>query len=247
MTTVLPFPRERLPRHVAIIMDGNGRWAKKKLWNRIRGHREGAESVDVITQYARKLGIEYLTLYAFSTENWNRPEDEVDALMDILKDFLIKKREVLLENNIRLHTIGEIHRLPKEVREIIAEVSDATERNGYKMTLTLALSYGSRQEITEAVKSICEKVEKEELTSKDVSEDTISNMLYTSQMPDPDLMIRTSGEERISNYLLWQLAYAELYFTDVYWPDFREKELMDALKSYASRERHFGKTSEQLE
>ncbi len=238
--------KSRLPRHVAIIMDGNGRWAKKKLWNRIKGHSEGAESVDVITECARKYGVKYLTLYAFSTENWARPKDEVEALMKLLKEFLLKKRETLLKNKIRLNLIGSIERLPDEVRLLALEIVEETSKIDSDMTLTLALSYGSREEIIRATQKIAEKVQSGELKPEEITPEIFESNLYTHNMPDPDLVIRTSGEERISNYLLWQIAYSEIYITEVLWPDFRENEFVEALKNYASRERRFGKTSEQL-
>ncbi len=235
-----------LPKHVAIIMDGNGRWAKKRLLNRIKGHREGAKSVDVIVRKARELGISYVTLYAFSTENWNRPAEEVNALMKLLREFLKKERKTMLENGIRLNLIGEINMLPEDLREYAMGIKRETEAQDWKMTLTLALSYGSRLEMTNAVRAIAEKVKSGEIDPADIDENLISGYLYTSDMPDPDLMIRTSGEARVSNYLLWQSAYTEFYFTETLWPEFREKEFEDALRSYASRERRFGKTTEQL-
>jgi len=236
----------RVPRHVAIIMDGNGRWAKKRMWNRLRGHREGAESVDIVTEAARMAGVEYLTLYAFSTENWNRPADEVSGLWDLLGDFLEKKKAKLLNNRIRLHFIGHMEHLPEKTREKAFRVKRETEENGWDMTLTLALSYGSRDELAYALRTVAEKVKSGSLRTEEINETLISEHLFTAGLPDPDLIIRTSGEVRVSNFLLWQSAYAEYYFTEVLWPDFREKEFLDALRSYAGRTRRFGKTDEQL-
>ncbi|HOW52430.1 MAG TPA: isoprenyl transferase [bacterium] len=237
---------ERVPRHVAIIMDGNGRWAKKRTWNRLRGHREGAESVDIITEAARVAGVEYLTLYAFSTENWSRPQDEVVGLWELLGDFLEKKKSKLITNRIRLHFIGHMEHLPEKTREKALRVKRETEANGWDMTLTLALSYGSRDELICATKAIAEKVRVGTLRSEQITDATITEHLSTVGLPDPDLIIRTSGELRISNFLLWQSAYAEYYFTDTLWPDFREPEFLEALRSYAGRTRRFGKTDEQL-
>ena len=237
---------ERIPRHVAIIMDGNGRWAKKRLRNRLIGHRAGADSVDAITTLCRETGIEYLTLYTFSTENWNRPESEVSGLMNLFREYLKSKKSLLIEKNIRLNIIGEKERFAPDLLELMNETIEATKQNPWKMTLTLALGYGSRQEITAAVKKIAEKVSKNEIRPENIDEKFISENLYTFDMPDPDLVIRTSGEYRISNYLLWQIAYSEFYFTDTLWPDFREDELVKALKDYAGRERRFGKTGDQI-
>jgi len=227
-------------------MDGNGRWAKKRMWNRLRGHREGAESVDIVTEAARMAGVEYLTLYAFSTENWNRPADEVSGLWDLLGDFLEKKKAKLLNNRIRLHFIGHMEHLPEKTREKAFRVKRETEENGWDMTLTLALSYGSRDELAYALRTVAEKVKSGSLRTEEINETLISEHLFTAGLPDPDLIIRTSGEVRVSNFLLWQSAYAEYYFTEVLWPDFREKEFLDALRSYAGRTRRFGKTDEQL-
>jgi undecaprenyl diphosphate synthase len=237
---------QRIPHHIAIIMDGNGRWAKKKLWNRLVGHREGADSVDRITSFCRKAGIGYLTLYAFSTENWKRPAEEVNGLMDMLREFLNKKRATLLENNIGFNVIGDMSRFPKDILETIEEICTVTKTNNPVMTMTLALSYGSRFEIISAAKKIAEKAASKEIVIEDIDEKMFSESLFTFDIPDPDLVIRTSGEKRLSNFLLWQTAYSEFYFTDVLWPDFKEKEFITALKDYASRERRFGKTAEQL-
>lgn len=237
---------ERLPKHVAIIMDGNGRWAKKRLWNRLVGHREGADSVERITTVCRQIGIKYLTLYAFSTENWNRPIAEVSGLMDLFREFLVSKKKLLVDENIRLNIIGEKGKFAEDLLKLMNETIDASSEKKPEMVLTLALSYGSRQEITAAVRKIAERAAAGEIKPEDIDEKMISESLYTFDMPDPDLMIRTSGEYRISNYLLWQNAYSEFYFTDTLWPDFKEDELVKALKDYAGRERRFGKTSEQV-
>ena len=237
---------ERLPQHVAIIMDGNGRWANKRLWNRIKGHRAGADAVDAVTTLCREIGVKYLTLYAFSTENWNRPEAEVTGLMELFKEFLISKKHLLIEKNIRLNIIGSRERFSPELLQLMNETISETEKYEPEMTLTLALSYGSRQEITAAVRKIAQKVAEHEITPESIDEKLISESLYTFDMPDPDLVIRTSGEYRISNYLLWQIAYSEFYFTDTLWPDFNKEELIKALKDYAGRERRFGKTGDQI-
>jgi undecaprenyl diphosphate synthase len=226
-------------------MDGNGRWAKKQGLIRALGHESGTKAVRQVVESCAKLGIENLTLYAFSTENWNRPKMEVDALMNILVNALKKELPTLINNSIRLNTIGNIDQLPSKARKKLLEVIEQTKDNK-KMVLTLALSYGSREEIINAVKTISEKIKTDQLTIADISESTINEHLYTHDLPDVDLVIRTSGEQRISNFLLWQLAYAELYFTDVLWPDFREKDLHEAIISYQKRERRFGKTSEQV-
>jgi undecaprenyl diphosphate synthase len=237
---------ERLPRHVAIIMDGNGRWAKKRLMNRLKGHREGADSVDRITSFCRKAGMGYLTLYAFSTENWNRPDEEVAGLMEMLREFLHKKRKTMLENNIRFNVIGDMSRFPSDILNTISSICKETAANDPQMTLTLALSYGSRFEIVSAVKKIVQNVVSGNTDPSEIDEKMFSDSLFTWDIPDPDLVIRTSGEKRLSNYLLWQSAYSEFYFTDVFWPDFKEPELIKALLDYASRERRFGKTAEQI-
>ena len=237
---------ERLPKHVAIIMDGNGRWAKKRLWNRIKGHRAGADAVDAVTTLCREIGVKYLTLYAFSTENWNRPESEVAGLMELFKEFLVSKKGLLIDKKIRLNIIGSRERFSPELLKLMNETISETEKYAPEMTLTLALSYGSRQEITAAVRKIAQKVAAHEITPESIDEKLISESLYTFDMPDPDLVIRTSGEYRISNYLLWQIAYSEFYFTDTLWPDFNKDEFIKALKDYAGRERRFGKTGDQI-
>lgn len=236
---------DKLPKHLAIIMDGNGRWAKKKGMLRVFGHENGTKSVRETVEACAKLGIENLTLYAFSTENWNRPKLEVDTLMKLLVTSLKKELPTLQNNNIKLNTIGNTSQLPESARRELSDVIELTKNNS-RMTLTLALSYGSREEIVSAVKAISEKIKTNNLEISDISESTINEHLYTNNLPDVDLVIRTSGEQRISNFLLWQVAYAEFYYTDILWPDFREKDLHEAIISYQKRERRFGKTSEQI-
>jgi len=237
--------KNNLPKHLAIIMDGNGRWAKQKGMLRAFGHENGTKSVRVTVENCAKLSIENLTLYAFSTENWNRPKIEVDTLMKLLISSLKKELKTLLENNIKLNTIGNFEKLPQSAQKELSEVIEKT-KNNTRMTLTLALSYGSREEILSAVKNISSKVKNNIISIDAIDESIINQHLYTQNLPDVDLLIRTSGEHRISNFLLWQIAYAELYFTDVLWPDFREKDLYEAIISYQKRERRFGKTSEQI-
>ncbi|OYU82797.1 MAG: di-trans,poly-cis-decaprenylcistransferase [Flavobacterium sp. BFFFF2] len=234
-----------LPKHIAIIMDGNGRWAKKQGFMRIFGHENGAKSVRIAVETCGNLGIRFLTLYAFSTENWNRPKKEVDTLMKLLIKSLKAELPSLEKNNIRLNAIGNLDSLPVKVREELELVIQKTAKNT-QMTLTLALSYGSREELVKAVQAIADNVKNKLISPDQINESTINQHLYTRNLPDVDLMIRTSGEHRISNFLLWQLAYAELYFSEVLWPDFREEHLFEALDSYQKRERRFGKTSEQL-
>ncbi|MEL1243749.1 isoprenyl transferase [Flavobacterium sp. DGU11] len=236
---------ENLPKHLAIIMDGNGRWAKKKGMLRVFGHENGAKAVRESVESCARLGVEYLTLYAFSTENWNRPKVEVDTLMKLLMSSLKKELPSLHKNNIKLNTIGNTELLPESVRKQLLDAIEQTKNNS-RMTLTIALSYGSREEIISAVKKISEQVLNNQLNIADISESVISQHLYTHDLPDVDLVIRTSGEQRISNFLLWQVAYAEFYYTEVLWPDFREKDLHEAIISYQKRERRFGKTSEQV-
>ncbi|WP_026730678.1 isoprenyl transferase [Flavobacterium denitrificans] len=234
-----------LPKHLAIIMDGNGRWAKQQGFLRAFGHENGTKSVKKTITTCAKLGIEYLTLYAFSTENWNRPKLEVEALMKILINSLKKELVTLQENNIRLNAIGNLDKLPKSAQKELLDVIEKT-KNNTRLTLTLALSYGSREELVNAVRIISDKV-KNNIISLDTIDDSIINEhLYTQNLPDVDLLIRTSGEHRISNFLLWQIAYAELYFTNVLWPDFKDQDLYEAIISYQKRERRFGKTSEQI-
>jgi len=237
--------KTNLPQHLAIIMDGNGRWAKQQGFLRAFGHENGTKSVKETIKTCAKLGIGFLTLYAFSTENWNRPKLEVQALMKILVNSLRKELTTLQENNIRLNAIGNLDKLPKSAQKELLDVIDKT-KNNTRLTLTLALSYGSREELVNAVRIISDKV-KNNIISLDTIDDSIINEhLYTQNLPDVDLLIRTSGEHRISNFLLWQIAYAELYFTDVLWPDFKEQHLYEAIISYQKRERRFGKTSEQI-
>ncbi|MCG9910047.1 MAG: isoprenyl transferase [Flavobacteriales bacterium] len=234
-----------IPSHVAVIMDGNGRWAKKKGLMRIFGHKNGVKAVRETVEAAAEIGVKYLTLYAFSTENWNRPQDEVNALMDLLVDSTHSEIDTLMKNSIKLEAIGDLDSLPKSTRENLQKAIDKT-RNNSRMTLILALSYSSRWEIIKAVKEIAQKCKNGDLNPDTLSESDFVNALSTSGIPDPELMIRTSGEQRISNYLLWQLAYAELYFTDVLWPDFRKDDFFKALFEYQQRERRFGKTGDQL-
>lgn len=235
----------RLPQHVAIIMDGNGRWAKEHGKPRVWGHRNGVRSVREVTEAAAEIGIPWLTLYAFSTENWNRPRFEVGALMELLVSTIRDELETMNKNNIRLHAIGNIEALPASTYKALLEGIENT-RNNTRMTLTLALNYSARWEITEAMRKATGLAAKGELSPDDVSENTVSQLLSTHGIPDPELMIRTSGETRISNFLLWQLAYTELYFSDIYWPDFKREDFYLAIKDYQQRERRFGKTSEQL-
>ena len=237
---------DRPPEHVAIIMDGNGRWAKKQGLARVFGHQKGVETVHEITTAAAELGLKYLTLYTFSTENWNRPKEEVDAIMTLLVDTIAKERPTLMKNNVRLLTIGDTNRLPDEARKKYLQLIDDTAGNT-GLSLVLALSYSSRWEITEAMKRIAHKVESGEMKADDITEQTLTDNMTTACIPDPDLLIRTSGEYRISNFLLWQLAYSEMYFTDCYWPEFTREEFYKALVDYAQRERRFGKTSEQIQ
>jgi undecaprenyl diphosphate synthase len=237
--------KDFLPKHLAIIMDGNGRWAKQKGRLRVFGHESGSKSVKQTVETCAEIGIQYLTLYAFSTENWNRPKLEVDALMRLLVSSLKKELKLLLENNIKLQAIGCLDTLPKKAKKELFEVIEKT-KNNTRMTLTLALSYGSREEIKNAVKEICYKVKNNIILLESIDESIINQHLYTQNLPDVDLLIRTSGEHRISNFLLWQIAYAELYFTNVLWPDFSKEHLYEALINYQNRERRFGKTSEQI-
>lgn len=235
----------KLPRHLAIIMDGNGRWAKAKGKPRTFGHEQGVRAVKETVESAAAMGIKYLTLYAFSTENWNRPKYEVDILMKLLIKSLKKELKTFQEHNIRLNAIGALDTLPKKAARELEEVIEQTSKNN-KMTLSLALSYGSREELLQAVKSISVKVKNNIISSENIDETIINTHLYTHDLPEVDLLIRTSGEQRISNFLLWQIAYAELYFIDDYWPDFSKQHLEQALLNYQNRERRFGKTSEQL-
>ena len=234
----------RLPDHIAIIMDGNGRWAKARGLNRSMGHQEGVEAVKRITEASTKLGLKYLTLYTFSTENWNRPAEEVAALMSLILTSL--EEELFMKNNVRMMLIGDIKRLPEIVRESILALEQRTATNT-GLVLTIALSYSSRWEITEAVKAIAADTAAGIITTTDITEELITKRLATHYMPDPDLLIRTGGEVRLSNYLLWQCAYTEFYFCDTYWPDFSPQHLQEAIAWYQHRERRYGKTSEQVE
>ncbi len=241
-----PNPDQRpVPRHIAIIMDGNGRWAREQGQDRLYGHFHGVESVRDIVEGAAELGIEYLTLYAFSTENWDRPEYEVIGLMELLAETIRKETETLNKNNIRLHVIGDTKMLPEYARNQLEESLEITCRNT-GLNLIMALSYSSRWELLQAVKNIAEDVKAGKLDPASISQDTLQQYLTTSQLPDPELMIRTSGEYRISNFLLYQLAYAELYFTQVRWPDFRKENLYEAILDFQGRERRFGKTGGQI-
>ncbi|HLA56039.1 MAG TPA: isoprenyl transferase [Flavobacterium sp.] len=237
--------KTKLPKHLAIIMDGNGRWAKQQGMLRVFGHENGSKSVKQTVKSCARLGIENLTLYAFSTENWNRPKTEVKTLMKLLVNSLKNEMKTLLENNIKLNCIGNLEMLPKTTHTQLLDVIEKTKNNS-RMTLTLALSYGSREELVQATKAISDKVKNNIISTGDIDESIINQHLYTRNLPDVDLLIRTSGEHRISNFLLWQIAYAELYFTDVLWPDFKEEDLYEAIANYQKRERRFGKTSEQI-
>jgi undecaprenyl diphosphate synthase len=234
---------EKLPKHVAIIMDGNGRWARQKAMNRVTGHEEGTESVRVVVRTSREIGIKYLTLYAFSEENWKRPKYEITALMTILKRFLKSELKEMQENGIRFITIGRTHKLPEDIRNLIEDTVAKTAMNT-NMTLALALSYGGRQEIYDAVQKIAKRIVSGDIQPSDINEELISDFLYTAGMPDPDLLIRTSGEYRISNFLLWQIAYTEIYITPALWPDFRREEYLKAIEEYQKRDRRFGGAGE---
>lgn len=236
---------ERMPQHVAIIMDGNGRWAKKQGLARMFGHKQGVEVVHNITEAAAELGLRYMTLYTFSTENWNRPKEEVDALMTLLVDTIAKETPTLMKNNVRLLTIGDLDRLPEAAHKKFLGCIEQTAANT-GLSLVIALSYSSRWEITNAVRKAIEAAQKGTIRPEDVNEELVSDLMTTKNMPDPDLLIRTSGELRISNFLLWQLAYSELYFTDCLWPEFTVEQFYKAIVDYQHRERRFGKTSEQV-
>lgn len=235
--------KNRIPAHVAIIMDGNGRWAKQKDQPRSLGHQAGAETVHIIAEEAARLGVKYLTLYTFSTENWNRPADEVNALMALLMESI--EEETFMKNNISFRIIGDVGKLPENVLNSLNHCIERTAANT-GMCLTLALSYSSKWEITNAMQQIAQKVREGNMSINDITDKTIDEHLCTNYMPDPDLMIRTGGEIRLSNYLLWQCAYSELYFCDTFWPDFKEEEFCKAIYNYQQKERRFGKTSEQL-
>ena len=242
-TTVSSAPNlTRIPEHVAIIMDGNGRWAKKRLMNRIKGHEKGSETVRAIVRASRKLGIKYLTLYAFSTENWQRPKAEVKALMHLLESFLKKELKEMQDNNIRLFAIGQQERLPETVRKKLQETMALTEKND-GMQLNLALSYGGRSEIVRMVRSLAEQSVSGKLTVDEINEDVVARNLYTADIPDPEILIRTSGEMRISNFLLWQIAYSEIFITNTLWPDFTQEEFYSILSDFQTRDRRFGKVN----
>ncbi len=235
----------QIPRHVAIIMDGNGRWAAKKGLPRVIGHKNGVETVREIVELCAHIGVEYLTLYTFSTENWNRPQEEVSTLMRLIVKSLQNETNELHQNGVRLTTIGDMSQLPEVVQNELREAVKKTENNK-RLTLNLALSYSGRTELTHAVQNICRDVEEGKISKSDISEKLISNYLYTSNIPDPDLMIRSGGEFRVSNFLLWQIAYSEIFITDVLWPDFDYKEFLKAIEDYQKRERRFGLISEQI-
>ena len=236
----------RLPRHVAVIMDGNGRWAESRGLSRLHGHRVGKDSVRAVVEHARRLGIPYLSLFAFSTENWHRPPKEVDGLMQLLRRFLASELDKMMRHGIRLLAAGNLRRLPRPVREALRSAIAATRRNT-GMTVVLCVSYGGREEITDAVRAIARKVKQGKLEPGRVTNEIVGRHLATHGIPDPDLLIRTSGEMRISNFYLWQLAYTEIYVTDTLWPDFRERELNQALAFYEQRQRRFGRTAAQVE
>ncbi len=236
---------DSIPNHIAIIMDGNGRWAKKRNKSRDYGHKEGKKSVKKIVEVCAELGVKNLTLFAFSTENWNRPKLEIEILMKLLLTSLNEELETLNKNNIRFKTIGNLEKLPKKLLSYLTKVTKKTQNNN-RMTLTLALSYGAREEIVYAMQAIGDKVKNNLISLKNIDESVINQHLYTHYLPDVDLLIRTSGEKRISNFLLWQIAYAELYFTEKLWPDFSKEDLYEAIVNYQQRERRFGKTSKQI-
>jgi len=246
MDKKLQISLHKVPQHVAIIMDGNGRWAKSIGMERVFGHRNALTAVRESVEAASEAEVKAITLYAFSTENWKRPKYEVNALMNLLISSLKKELPDFQKNNVKVNSIGDISSLPKKAQKVLSEVIDETKTNT-KIVLTFALSYGSREEIVNTIKNISKKVVNNQLQIEEINEKVINNHLYTFNLPDVDLMIRTSGEQRISNFLLWQMAYAELYFTDVLWPDFRKSDFFDAIIEYQNRERRFGKTSEQIE
>ncbi len=235
----------KLPQHVAIIMDGNGRWAKKRNKERVFGHREGVNSVKSVVEGAEELGIKYLTLYAFSSENWNRPREEVEALMDLLVQGIQDELDNIKERNIKISVIGDLSRLKPEVRQSI-EASIEQTRDNTGLNIIIALSYSGRDELVHAFRKIAEKILSGQMQPQDINHQVISDHLYTAGIPDPDLLIRTSGEIRISNFLLWQISYTELYFTEILWPDFKKEQFFEAIYNYQQRERRFGKISEQL-
>jgi undecaprenyl diphosphate synthase len=232
--------KSALPSHIAVIMDGNGRWARKKLLNRVKGHEKGSDTVRMVVRFCREIGISFLTLYAFSTENWQRPKAEVSALMILLKKFLVSERQEMVVNNIRFDVIGEKERLPANVQDEIQRTRNATKNNN-GMCLNLALSYGARSEIVRAARGIAQEVQNGWLSVDAITQDTIASHLYTADIPDPELLIRTSGEMRISNFLLWQIAYSEIAVIDTLWPDFTRNEFIQILKDYQGRDRRFGR------
>ncbi len=232
----------KLPRHVAIIMDGNGRWAKKKLKNRVEGHKKGADAVRNIVTASGNVGINILTLYAFSTENWERPRTEVKALMKLLENFFISERDNIIKNKVKLQVIGQVWRLPKNVQNLIRELTDTTKENT-GLILNLAISYGGREDILSAFKKIIKKIKLDKLKPEEMNEETISSHLYTAGLADPDLLIRTGGAMRVSNFLLWQIAYSELYISKTLWPDFNKEEFLEIIEDFRLRERRFGRVS----
>ncbi|MDM8517030.1 isoprenyl transferase [Desulfobacterales bacterium HSG16] len=236
----LDLDEAKIPSHVAIIMDGNGRWAKKRILNRVKGHERGMEVVRTIVRTSRNIGVSYLTLFAFSTENWQRPRLEVSALMSLLKKFLVSERDELHDNNVRLNMVGQKERLPGDVKKLLDETMSMTGKNT-GMVLNLAISYGSRDEILQMVRHISKRVNDGDIKLDEINHKLISNHLYTAGMPDPDILIRTSGEMRISNFLLWQIAYSELFITRTLWPDFTEQEYIEIIKDFQQRDRRFGK------
>lgn len=246
MSLIEKIDLNRMPQHIAVIMDGNGRWAKQREKSRVAGHQEGVLSIFTLVTASSQMGVKYLTLYAFSTENWYRPQDEVSSLMELIMLSLHQYIETLMDNNIRLSAIGDIERLPENTRKALDEVLEKTSRNT-GLCIVLAVSYSSRWELTTAAKKLALLVKEGKLDPDQITEASVAEQLTTKDIPDPDLLIRTGGERRISNYLLWQLAYSELYFTDTFWPEFREEELFAAIVDYQHRERRFGKTSEQIQ
>lgn len=236
--------KDRIPRHVAIIMDGNGRWAQRRSLGRVEGHKRGRDAVEAVVETCREIGISYVTLYAFSTENWQRPPTEVRALMALLQRYLRNELQQMMKKNVRLRAVGDLDRLSPEVRKSLDDVISATQNNT-GLTVILALSYGAREEIVQAARTLALAAQRGELAPQDITEQHLTQALWTANIPDPDFLIRTSGEFRLSNFLLWQLAYTELYVTDTFWPDFTRDEFLRALANYQSRERRFGRTAEQ--
>jgi len=241
---MIAIDKERLPRHIAIIMDGNGRWATQRGWSRVVGHRRGKDSVKEVVETARRLGIPFLSLYAFSSENWGRPKDEVTALMRFLKHYLVTEMKRMMKNGIRLLALGNVRKLPREVQAALRDAIEQT-RSNTGMTVVLAVSYGGREELTDAMRVLARRVRRGDLDPEQINQDLVAAHLGTAGIPDPDLLIRTSGEMRISNFLLWQIAYTEIYVTDTLWPDFREDEFLEAIADFQRRQRRFGRTGEQ--